>query len=303
MTRVDEPLLLAQVVNVAIAEHRKIESPPELAPAKSQVTLRAETLIRRRGSGLRASSWSLPHASPVARVNHQDAGEPDDIPAVPSEPLPIVPPTPDPPSPSIESELQPPGAELPDVVEELPAGKRQLSEEDRQLWSKIEKYGQLRSINSIGLNIQPFSRVDPSDEDAAQRLTGRVPGNAAALLVREQDTIRYVSGPPQPSVNYAGLLSLGDFCHRPLYFEQVNVERYGTHRPILQPAFSAIQFFAGIPTLPYKMTIQHPNICYYYDHPFEAGRPAPWERQLPPLNGKAGLVQAGVVLGLIFLIP
>jgi len=52
--------------------------------------------------------------------------------------------------------------------------------------------------------------------------------------------------------------------HHPLYFEQVNLERYGTGvHPVLQPAFSAAHFFTTIPILPYKMGSQCPTSKEY----------------------------------------
>ncbi len=54
------------------------------------------------------------------------------------------------------------------------------------------------------------------------------------------------------------------FYHKPLYFEQPNLERYGqgTYR-CLQPAASSIHFFGTIPLLPYKMLTQNPCEKHY----------------------------------------
>lgn len=54
------------------------------------------------------------------------------------------------------------------------------------------------------------------------------------------------------------------FYHKPLYFEQPNLERYGqgTYR-FLQPAASSIHFFGTIPLLPYKALTQHPCEKHY----------------------------------------
>jgi hypothetical protein len=54
------------------------------------------------------------------------------------------------------------------------------------------------------------------------------------------------------------------FYHKPLYFEQPNLERYGVGTNCrLQPAASAIHFFGTIPLLPYKILTQHPCEKYY----------------------------------------
>jgi hypothetical protein len=50
------------------------------------------------------------------------------------------------------------------------------------------------------------------------------------------------------------------FYHRPLYFEQVNLERYGKGpRCCLQPTYSSLHFFGSIAVLPYKLMTQHPH--------------------------------------------
>ncbi len=44
------------------------------------------------------------------------------------------------------------------------------------------------------------------------------------------------------------------FHHRPLYFEQPNLERYGNGcNRYLQPALSSAHFFTSVPLMPYKM--------------------------------------------------
>ena len=54
------------------------------------------------------------------------------------------------------------------------------------------------------------------------------------------------------------------FAHRPLYFEQVNLERYGLgSRPLFKPAVSAAHFFSTIPVIPLKMAVKHPHECVY----------------------------------------
>ncbi len=53
-------------------------------------------------------------------------------------------------------------------------------------------------------------------------------------------------------------------CHRPLYFEDVQLERYGhSWNPVVQPFMSAAHFFISIPLLPYKMGLNPPNECIY----------------------------------------
>ena len=52
-------------------------------------------------------------------------------------------------------------------------------------------------------------------------------------------------------------------CHKPLYFEEVALERYGHTVGLgLQPVVSAAHFFLTVPVLPYKMgSTRRANAC------------------------------------------
>jgi hypothetical protein len=95
-------------------------------------------------------------------------------------------------------------------------------------------------------------------------------------------------------------------CHGPLYFEEVNLERYGyTLCPVLQPALSGAHFFLTIPALPYKMAHQCPRECVYTLGHYRPGSPAPWRTHYMDLawDPTAATVQGLVVTGLVFAIP
>jgi hypothetical protein len=93
-------------------------------------------------------------------------------------------------------------------------------------------------------------------------------------------------------------------CHRPLYFEQVNVERYGyTVSPLLQPAISGAHFFLTIPTMPYKLVAQPPRECVYTLGYYRAGSRVPRRWHHVNWDPTAATVEGLVVTGLVFLIP
>src|SRR5439155_6166647 len=49
-------------------------------------------------------------------------------------------------------------------------------------------------------------------------------------------------------------------CHKPLYFEEVQLERYGhTAGPFRQPIFSGAHFIISLAALPYQMAINPPT--------------------------------------------
>ncbi len=95
-----------------------------------------------------------------------------------------------------------------------------------------------------------------------------------------------------------------NLIHKPLYFEEVNLERYGhTAGPILQPVVSSAHFFANIAILPYKMGVHLPNECQYALGYYRPGDCAPWITQPVPLSLRGALFQAGAVAGAAALIP
>ncbi len=93
-------------------------------------------------------------------------------------------------------------------------------------------------------------------------------------------------------------------CHRPLYFEQVNLERYGyTVSPCLQPAISGAHFFLTIPTLPYQVTAQPPRECIYTLGYYRAGSRVPRRWHHLPWDPTAATVEGLLATGLVFAIP
>jgi hypothetical protein len=93
-------------------------------------------------------------------------------------------------------------------------------------------------------------------------------------------------------------------CHRPLYFEEINLERYGYGCcESLQPAASAAHFFATIPTLPYCIGTDCPCECIYTLGHYRPGNCNPWQCHWPRWSTRAALAEGGVWTGMVFLIP
>lgn len=95
-----------------------------------------------------------------------------------------------------------------------------------------------------------------------------------------------------------------NFYHYPLYFEDPTLERYG-HTPgfLVQPFASAARFSGQLVLLPYQMTIDPILKPTYTLGWYRPGDVAPKLRYQIPWNFKAAVVEAGVVTGLVFLIP
>jgi len=66
-------------------------------------------------------------------------------------------------------------------------------------------------------------------------------------------------------------------CHKPLYFEDIQLERYGhSAGPIRQPIRSTAHFFVNLLTVSYQTGIHHPNECQYALGYYRPGNCAPW---------------------------
>ena len=93
-------------------------------------------------------------------------------------------------------------------------------------------------------------------------------------------------------------------CHKPLYFEERGLERYGhSTGPITQPILSAAHFFGSIPILPYKIGLRTPNECVYTLGHYRPGDCAPYYVPAIPFTWRAGLFQAGATVGAAYLLP
>ena len=93
-------------------------------------------------------------------------------------------------------------------------------------------------------------------------------------------------------------------CHKPLYWEDVQLERYGhTAGPVVQPVLSGAHFFVNVALLPYKMGINPPNECQYPLGYYRPGSCAPWMLQPFPLSARGALTATGFYTGANFLIP
>jgi hypothetical protein len=94
--------------------------------------------------------------------------------------------------------------------------------------------------------------------------------------------------------------------HRPLYFEQVNLERYGyapTRSRIGQSILAGAHFFGSTLILPYQMGAEPINDAIYTLGHYRPGSRVPYQFIYPPLDWKGGALETVTILGLIFAIP
>ena len=90
-------------------------------------------------------------------------------------------------------------------------------------------------------------------------------------------------------------------CHKPLYFEDVHLERYGhSWNPVVQPFASAAHFFISVPLLPYKMGLNPPGECMYTLGYYRPGSCAPYMFEPIPFSLRAAAAQAAGVTAFTF---
>jgi len=105
-----------------------------------------------------------------------------------------------------------------------------------------------------------------------------------------------------PQITY--MWKASGLCHKPLYFEQVQLERYGhSWGPYVQPIMSGVHFFGTLPILPYKMGIRTPCECVYSLGYYRPGNCAPYMIDPVPFTWRAALFQTGTMAGLVTIFP
>ncbi|MBQ9874507.1 MAG: hypothetical protein IJM30_08585 [Thermoguttaceae bacterium] len=95
-----------------------------------------------------------------------------------------------------------------------------------------------------------------------------------------------------------------NLCYKPLYFEDVQLERYGHYcHPLLQPVWSRVKFWLEIPVLPYMMGVNPPGECVYDLGYYRPGNCAPSMIEPIPISLRGGLLEAGAIVGVAAAMP
>jgi len=154
-----------------------------------------------------------------------------------------------------------------------------------QLDNPCPKSNDIKPINKITL------KIDPDAEQASKgQLPPECPIERTAFVPRSWS-----------QTDYAWTASA--LCHKPLYFEDLQTERYGhTWGPFLQPIFSAGHFFVNIPLLPYNMGVDPPHECIYTLGFYRPGSCAPYMIDPFPLSVRGALFEGAAVTGFVYLV-
>jgi hypothetical protein len=110
------------------------------------------------------------------------------------------------------------------------------------------------------------------------------------------------AGRSWPQTTY--LWKAAALCHKPLYFEDEQLERYGhSFAPCFQPLVSGAHFFTRLPVLPYCMGVEPPLECIYALGHYRPGSCAPYMCDPIPISYRGALFQAGAVVGAAAALP
>lgn len=120
------------------------------------------------------------------------------------------------------------------------------------------------------------------------------PTNIAAKVFSQEPEENFPNGYHRDWYPMVAMWEAPAFYHRPLYFEEVNLERYGHTHKHLQPVFSAAHFFGNTLALPYKMGAYHPCERIYTLGHYRPGDCNPHDIHTTPFTWK-GVVYTGVV--------
>lgn len=160
---------------------------------------------------------------------------------------------------------------------------------------------------------RPLSAIDlsgaPAPEVAAKSQRLRPENQIANLAAGREEATLFAGAPSQRFGPSAFAWAAPATYHRPLLFEQPNLERYGHHHALcehdhLTPSLvSAAHFFGAAPAVPYWVGAYGPCEHQYTLGVYRPGSCNPhrlvWPR--PSLTGLA--TQAAATTGVVFLVP
>lgn len=131
---------------------------------------------------------------------------------------------------------------------------------------------------------------------------GRLPDNQAQqMLADEQAGASDQLTQPWSPINYRWKAAA--VSHRPLYFQDASLERYGHHHGIFEPAISAAKFFGRIPVMPYLVGATPCDECEYALGYFRPGDCVPLHHTHPKPSLRGAAYQALATTGAILVIP
>ncbi|HVJ68046.1 MAG TPA: hypothetical protein VM510_08690 [Caulifigura sp.] len=155
--------------------------------------------------------------------------------------------------------------------------------------------------------INPSYDYDPDGKAPCEHICPRdpalCPGDSNLECPLEEDRLEITPADRLfPDMTYMWCAS--NLYHNPLYFEDVQLERYGQVKcnEFVQPFVSVGKFGAQLVGLPYQMALDPPHSCRYALGYYRPGDCAPRLHYRVPLNARAAAVSAPVYAGAVFLL-
>lgn len=170
---------------------------------------------------------------------------------------------------------------------DAPPAAGQSPEADAQPAGVVDNY--LRPIGEVGLAFRL-----PDD---------KLPPNYAAPFFQQAGVHFQFAGESRPWGMSLFSWEATALCHRPLYFEEVNLERYGNSLGILQPAVSAADLVGRVLVFPYLLGATPPRECIYTLGQGRPGNYMPYYLHRPPVSVRGGLLQTAAVTGMAYIVP
>jgi len=188
------------------------------------------------------------------------------------------------PVPNLNNSGQMPLNDTPD--NKKPGGRNLMSEDCEQGRMDIKNTGLTNALSAQIVNLRYTGNTDLTDERPNECTV-----EAANFNQRAWGCLTYT-------------WKASALCHKPLYFEEMSLERYGhSWGPICDPVISAAHFFGTLPILPYKMGVDTPCECQYALGYYRPGNCAPYMIEPFPISPRGAAVQAGFVVGAVSALP
>lgn len=149
--------------------------------------------------------------------------------------------------------------------------------------------------------ILPYLDYAPVEADEGDVTTERVPTEVALDAVGDGGPGPF-AGRAMPDTVFSWHAS--NLYHNPLYFQDVQLERYGhTHHDLIQPFVSTGRFGVQLLGLPYQMAIHPIHKHMYTLGYYRPGECAPKKYYQIPINEDAIAAQTLSVLGGVWIFP
>ncbi len=147
------------------------------------------------------------------------------------------------------------------------------------------------------IDVRDATRVKPANDGSSSI---QAPANQAKLLLGMRPPVYYGAS------DWPGLQTNRNtypFCHKPLYFENPNLERGGYHYGCLTTPVSMAFFYGTIPILPYRHGAEPPWECVPSLPDCRYGHRFGYDAYLPPLSLRGAALQAAATVGMIYAVP